>query len=80
MIKFEHNMLVLNNFFSEDDVDQIDAYADYVRSQERERMAQTLQDYFDLTRYSVDVENAKENPEWDAGFQSALSLIKKENK
>ena len=38
MIKFEHNMLVLNNFFSEDDVDQIDAYADYVRGQERDRI------------------------------------------
>lgn len=38
MIKFEHNMLVLNNFFSEDDVDQIDAFADYVRKQERERI------------------------------------------
>jgi hypothetical protein len=42
MIKFEHNMLVLNNFFSEDDVDQIDAYADYVRSQERERIIALL--------------------------------------
>ena len=80
MIKFEHNMLVLNNSFSQEDVEQINDYADYVRSQERERLAQTLQDYFDLTRYSVDAEGAKENPEWDAGFQSALSLIKKENK
>lgn len=38
MLKFEYNMLVLNNAFSEDDVDQINAYADYVRSQERERI------------------------------------------
>jgi hypothetical protein len=43
MIKFEHNMLVLNSFFSEDDVDQIDAYADYVRSQERERIIALLE-------------------------------------
>jgi hypothetical protein len=80
MIKFEYNMLVLNSSFSDQDVQEINAFADYVRSKERERMAQTLQDYFDLTRYSVDVEGAKENPEWDAGFQSALSLIKKDNK
>jgi hypothetical protein len=38
MIKFEHNMLVLNNTFSEEDVDQINAFADYVRKQERERI------------------------------------------
>ncbi len=80
MIKFEYNMLVLNSSFSDQDVQEINAFADYVRSKERERMAQTLQDYFDLTRYSVDAEGAKENPEWDAGFQSALSLIKKDNK
>ena len=43
MIKFEHNMLVLNNFFSENDVDQIDAYADYVRKQERDRIIALLQ-------------------------------------
>jgi hypothetical protein len=79
MIKFEFNMLVLNSSFSEEDVKQINAYADYVRSQERERLAQTLNDYFELTRYSVDVEGAEENVQWDAGFQSALALIKKEN-
>jgi hypothetical protein len=38
MIKFEHNMLVLNNAFSNDDVLEINAFADYVRSQERERI------------------------------------------
>ena len=38
MVKFEHNMLVLNSSFSEEDVDQIDAYADYVREQERKRI------------------------------------------
>jgi len=44
MIKFEHNMLVLNSFFSEDDVDQIDAFADYVRSRERERIVALISD------------------------------------
>ena len=38
MIKFEFNMLVLNSSFSEEDVKQINDYADYVRSQERERI------------------------------------------
>ena len=38
MIKFEHNMLVLNNVFSNDDVQEINSFADYVRSQERERI------------------------------------------
>jgi len=50
MIKFEHNMLVLNNFFSEDDVDQIDAYADYVREQERKRIIKLI-DLSQVGRY-----------------------------
>jgi hypothetical protein len=45
MIKFESNMLVLNNAFSEEDVHQIDAYAEYVRSQERERIVGLLSGY-----------------------------------
>ena len=43
MVKFEYNMLVLNNAFSEEDVDQINAFADYVRSQERERIIALLE-------------------------------------
>jgi hypothetical protein len=42
MIKFEYNMLVLNNTFSEDDVKQIGDYAEYVRKQERERIIALL--------------------------------------
>jgi hypothetical protein len=38
MLKFEYNMLVLNSSFSEEDVSQINAFADYVREQERERI------------------------------------------
>jgi hypothetical protein len=38
MIKFESNMLVLNNTFSEEDVLEINAFSEYVRSQERERI------------------------------------------
>lgn len=43
MIKFEHNMLVLNNTFSDDDVREINAFADYVRKQERERIIALLE-------------------------------------
>jgi hypothetical protein len=46
MIKFEHNMLVLNNTFSEEDVDHINAFADYVRKQERERIIELLEEEF----------------------------------
>jgi hypothetical protein len=42
MLKFEHNMLVLNNTFSEEDVDHINAFADYVRNQERERIIELI--------------------------------------
>jgi len=43
MIKFEHNMLVLNNAFSRDDVEQINAFAEYVRGQERDRIIALLE-------------------------------------
>ena len=43
MLTFEHNMLVLNSSFSEEDVDQINAFADYVREQERERIIELLE-------------------------------------
>ena len=44
MIKFEHNMLVLNNAFSEADVDEINAFADYVRTQEGRRILELILD------------------------------------
>ncbi len=42
MIKFESNMLVLNNAFSNEDVEEINAFAEYVREQERERIIALL--------------------------------------
>jgi hypothetical protein len=42
MIKFEYNMLVLNNAFSNEDVQEINAFSEYVRSQERERIIALL--------------------------------------
>jgi hypothetical protein len=44
MIKFESNMLVLNNAFSKEDVDQINAFADYVRTQEGARIIELIVD------------------------------------
>jgi hypothetical protein len=44
MINFENNMLVLNNVFSKEDVNQINAYTDYVRNEERERIIKLLED------------------------------------
>ena len=39
MINFENNMLVLNNIFSKEDVNQINEYTEHIRNQERERFA-----------------------------------------
>jgi hypothetical protein len=39
MIEFQGNMLVLNNVFSKEDVEQINAYTEHIRNQERERFA-----------------------------------------
>jgi hypothetical protein len=62
MIKFEHNRLVLNNAFSESDVDEINAFAEHVRIRERERI--------------VDVILASEFGDYDAGY--LISLIRGE--
>jgi len=43
MIKFEHNMLVLNNTFSNEDVKEINAFTEYVRKQEREHIIALLE-------------------------------------
>jgi hypothetical protein len=44
--------------------------------QERERIITILEEYLELARFSVEVEGATENKEWDNGFQSALALVK----
>jgi hypothetical protein len=43
MIKFEHNMLVLNNTFSNEDVKEINAFTEYVRKREREHIIALLE-------------------------------------
>lgn len=47
MIKFEYNMLVLNNTFSNEDVQEINAFADYVRKQERDRIIEVIRDWYE---------------------------------
>jgi hypothetical protein len=43
MIKFEYGMLVLDNNTTKDDVKEIDAFAEYVRNQETERIFKLLE-------------------------------------
>ncbi len=50
------------------------------RVEEQKRLLDVLTSYFELTRFSQDVEGAEPNPDWDAGFQAAMSFIKGENK
>ena len=60
MIEFQHNMLVLNNTFSKEDVEQINAYTEYVRQQERERASRLLKDPYWHDLRSPDIhENCK---------------------
>ena len=76
MLKFEYNMLVLNNAFSEDDVDQINAYADYVRSQERERIIKLLEDNFAETVIQADFMSTRIQQTFST---DVIALIKGEN-
>jgi membrane protein required for beta-lactamase induction len=43
---------------------------------ERAYILHHLQKYYELTRFSQQVEGAEPNPEWDSGFQAAMSLVK----
>lgn len=49
------------------------------KAAERERILADMQSYFELTRFSEEHEGAKPNPEWDAGFQAAMTFIKEQN-
>jgi hypothetical protein len=35
-----------------------------------------LEKHYDLTRFFQQVEGAEPNPDWDAGYQAALAIIK----
>jgi hypothetical protein len=45
------------------------------RTEERKRITSMLLEYFALTQ-EPSCETDAENPEWDAGFQAAIALIK----
>lgn len=66
MIKFEHNMLVLNNAFSEADVDEINAFADYVRTQEGKRILDVVIDVLMDTRedFLGGIKNGRDYDGW----------------
>jgi hypothetical protein len=70
MIKFEHNTLVLNSIFSKDDVAEIDAFADYIRNDERERLIKVLE----LNKIPCDCGDACE--QFDSGFEEAIDILK----
>ena len=70
MIKFEHNTLVLNSIFSKDDVAEIDAFAEYIRNDERERIVKLL----------ITLEESKTHSIWDYNdkVSAVIALIKGE--
>lgn len=35
-----------------------------------------LESYFELTRFSEEVEGADPNPEWDRGYQAAMAILR----
>ena len=68
MIKFEYGMLVLDKNATKEDVTQIDAFAEYVRNQEQERIIKLLEAQAAVTGY-VEIE-----------FLKLYALIKGDNK
>lgn len=78
MIKFEHNMLVLNSAFSEEDVDQIDAFAEHVRKQERERILAYLEKVRQESR-DDHADTDEYDKGWDDAYTNAIELIKWRN-
>ena len=48
MITFEYGMLVLDKNATKEDVKQIDAFAEYVRNQERERIIKLIEESKDM--------------------------------
>lgn len=73
---------MIRRIFTEEEVFDLELKAhgrvqyDLGRSDERLHIIALLEEYLDLSRFSVEAEGATENKEWDAGFQSALALVK----
>jgi len=75
MIEFEHNMLVLNNIFSKEDVDHINAYTNYIRNEEQNRIIKLLE----TERWKLP-DGTIADGEIYLPIEQAISLIKGENK
>ena len=75
MIKFESNMLVLNNAFSNEDVEEISAFAEYVRSQERERIVELLKDVQNIYNLKSMDMNEFSHGQYE-GITEAIALIR----
>lgn len=41
----------------------------------RQAIIERLDNYYELTQFSEKQEGAEPNPEWDAGFMAALSIV-----
>lgn len=87
MIKFEHNTLVLNSILSKDDVAEINAFADYIRKQEQERIIKLLENEIaTCEENNLDEHGCREfdwETYWDVRiteFKTVIALIKGENK
>ena len=44
---------------------------------EHERIIKRMESYFELSKFSEDVEGGESNPEWDRGYQAALAIAKR---
>jgi len=42
---------------------------------EKTRVLNALRSYFELTRFSEEVEGAEPNSEWDRGYQAAMAIV-----
>ena len=69
MIKFEHDMLVLANIFSEEDVEEINTYTQYIRTKEQNRIIDIINNpmYHTLGRAHLIgvIQGASLDGEWD---------------
>lgn len=56
--------------------DLFDEMLQAAADKERHRIITAIENYYGLTRYSVEVEKATDSPHWNAGYQAALSIAK----
>jgi archaellum biogenesis ATPase FlaH len=71
MITFEYGMLVLDKNATKEDVTQIDAFAEYVRNQERERIIKLIEE-------SKDMVSGQEKLLVNIGLDLAMAVVRGE--